>query len=168
MILIIIVKRKITRRLEKKGGYKEWRANWQASPKFLEQYQIKSSKFLYWIVLVCNWQNFRLIKSNALPLITRCREKSLITRKWICSNQPQPLPSFLKGNIVTSRRPTTPLSCLPSLGCGGNLIETSKTMSETIMWGSAASVEAATRVVHYVLQALEYVISDPPLCELNR
>ena len=36
------------------------------------------------------------------------------------------------------------------------------------MWGSAASVEAATRVVHYVPQALEYVISDPPLCEYSR
>ena len=130
-----------------------------------EQYQIKSCNFLYWIVLVCNWQHFRLIQSNAFPLITACREKSLITRKWICSNQPQPLPSFLKGNLVTSRRCTTPLSCLPSLGCGGNLIETSKTISETITWGSAASVEAATRVVHYVPQVLEYVISDPPLCE---
>ena len=41
--------RKITRRLEKKGGYKEWRAKWQASPIFLNN--IKSNNVIFFIEL---------------------------------------------------------------------------------------------------------------------
>ena len=160
-IVVIILKRKIT---WEEGGIQRRESQMAGKPKI---YWTISNHVIFFIELFwCAIDNISGSFSQ-MPFFWSldALRKSLIARKWSCSNQPQPLPSFLEGNIVTSRRPTTPLSCLPSLGCGSNLIETSKTMSETIMWGSAASVEAATRVVNYALQALKYVISAPSLCE---